>query len=298
MTENKEFSRAKGLDFAFHQVKVEERGGVIEIDVRQSFTNESKIAVLMFKSGKFPDGVKLSSELRFDAERWRIAWSTGNDAAFASLLREPFRTIVLSPLGKAKGWRDSARLRAEAIETWRNTPQRALGGRTPRQIVDKSGPIEILEIGYVWIGHTRDGLVIQSRSYYKSKVLNRDLLWYLSRGTSLGEAIGLVTAQWQSINRQMLAAWIQTMHGVAGASKGSASHDYWRMRDDVRKELAKKAGFLQDTGDLVDKIGPSAFIDQRTEGRIQTLAKRNPVPVPQLVPLGLPILVKKFLGAL
>lgn len=296
MSEDKKFTHAKGLDFAFHQVHMGEH--FFEIDVRQTFTNEAKIAALVFKSGKIPQGSKLSPEIRIGEERWRITW-TGNDLAFASLLRNPFGTILTRPSAFTKGWRDRARVRAETLEEWRGTPQRALGGWTPRQIVAKGkGPYEILGIGYVWVGDTRDGLVIQSRSYYDSEVLNRDMLWYLSHGTSVGEAVHLLTAQWRSVNRQMLAAWIQTMHGVAGASKGSAGRDYWKLRDDVRKELAKQAGFLKDTGDVVAKLDHTMFIDHSAERRIQVIAKRNPVRVPRLTPLGLPKVVKELFDAL
>lgn len=292
MSLEKEFTRAKGLDFAFHQVHMSDR--YFEIDVKQAFSDEAKIAKLVFRSGEVPEGSTLRPEIRIGEERWRITW-TGNDLDFASRLRNPFRTILTQPWSYTKGWRDRAQERAEALQVWRTTPQLRLGGRTPRELVAKgSGPYEILGIGFAWVGATRDGLTIETRPLYDSAVLNRDVRWYLTHGASLREAIGLLDRQWTSVNRQMLAAWIQTMHGVAGASKGAAGRDYWTMRDDVRKELAKKVGLIKDSGDVVARLGHEMFVDQGAERRIRELARAAPVPLPRLMPLGLPKSFERF----
>ena len=286
--------------WALYQVVESERMFEIDVeglDVETCMIGEKPIAQLIFSDGAIPAGVTLISTLAIGYERWKVQWSEGRRSQLLSALNGVFQRFVLLSHLYGKAWRERAakeRMERQATEVaenvWRARPQEQLGRRSVNDLWKlKSGAYEIAGRGFVWIGTPAGGggPELEFHALFKNEKVNRDIRWYLERGTSLAEAISLYNRQQTMLATIAVAGFAVAIADNVG-KMGDVAADAW-------EKIAQTMGmiFNQDNNPIpyvkdvpsyrhLFKDATRHFARWPVELRIQRLNKVHPAPIVKL----------------
>lgn len=283
--------QAPGFQWSFYQINMGKR--FFEIDIQPFNVSQTALDKRLFKTGHVPRA-NVSGlgrlVLTFDWEtriadwgrkragmvRVRVSWS-GNQLLLASEMREPFPYILIHPWWFTKGWERRAADERMAHAIWMATPEKAFGGRTPREMLQLGpGAYEVKGEGFVWVS----AYEIQSQPYLET--VNSDIRWYLEHGTDLGEALRLTRDQWQQLSTEMMLGFVCALSQVG--SKGDPDQTILDKSIKTGDTAIKFHGAATNSRSLYDVI-QDKYAKSQTEQRIQELAARPRIPITKLEPI-------------
>lgn len=300
MADNRMGYRLGRIVCTLHQI--DHLAKFIEIDVKPQMLENSVVISVLFRTGKLPASVKISSDFSGNFERYHFDYSKSSAPVMSSAMNQPFKsyfyniTVRMGVDDYRVGWRqrfaqmarEDAQRKANHLE-WRNSPHPFLGGRTPDQIVDRGfGPLEIPNVGFVWVGidrinGSRGTISVQTYPYSGDKNFDGSLRWFMQRGTSLNQALRLNSQHMGELNKQALIGSIQILLGALNTMPGrkipiSQFDRALKMADQINK-LGGAIKKIIDRSDVGAALTTSKL---SIEHKVQMLNKVEPIAIPSL----------------
>lgn len=245
--------RSNGTSWSF--VGCEMFASGFQIDIKETRATEAEVLGVVFAGRGHPAGLDLSPTMRVDCVRWNVTWQNGATHAVIAAMRP-----VVAKYYNAQyrsGWQNpsSSDGKRFAERKWQNTKQLCLGNRTPGDIAELgSGPYEIRNIGFAWfgaVGGPKD-LQLQTRPYSKSKDFNDAIRWFLERGLSLKQALGMNKMHMSKLNQEAIA------HAVAIFGEIASTNLYVGGAVPAALEMERKIfGSIRDNP--INPLTPSAY---------------------------------------
>jgi hypothetical protein len=276
------------VKFNWALYQVDDAARLLEIDVDRPFIPDRSIANLVFAHGVVPACASLNSSMYIGFERWTVQWGLHKRAELLALLNGVFQRFLLLSHLYGRGWRERAvkdrmedQLREIQYQIWLARPQKELGGRSMADLQQLApGAYELVGRGFVWRGMWKDNLTVQFHPLFQNEKVNKDVRWYLERGTSLAEAIDLFNRQTELLNRIAIAGFALALaEGAPHLGSVGVPRGHWE----------KVAKATEAAGDL--KFKPHDHLLEAVveyyaqfpgERRIQELNKKHPIPLTKL----------------